>query len=266
MSILGNNLRKVIGIMGGMGPRAGLTLHQKLIDNLKIKQDQDHLPIIHTSFSSIITDRTNYILGKDIESPSIGASKCINIIDNSLLNYDIDEIIIGIPCNTFHSKPILDPFLFYLNNIPKNNFKFLDMIELTINYIKNNYDNQKIGLLSTYGTISSNVYLNEAKKNDIELIYLDPKFYNDLNEAIYNKEWGLKKKSYPFNHKANEIIINCINEYNKIGVNNIILGCTELPLAINDLTCDNINLIDPVDILSKHMIFNYYLDKDTILL
>ena len=94
MSILGNNLRKVIGIMGGMGPRAGLTLHQKLIDNLKIKQDQDHLPIIHTSFSSIITDRTNYILGKDIESPSIGASKCINIIDNSLLNYDIDEIII----------------------------------------------------------------------------------------------------------------------------------------------------------------------------
>ena len=37
MSILGNNLRKVIGIMGGMGPRAGLTLHQKLIDNLEVK-------------------------------------------------------------------------------------------------------------------------------------------------------------------------------------------------------------------------------------
>ena len=84
------------------------------------------------------------------------------IIDNSLLNNSIDEIIIGIPCNTFHSEPILEPFLFYLNNIPKNNFKFLNMIELTTNYIKNNHENQKIGLLSTYGTISSNVYLNEA--------------------------------------------------------------------------------------------------------
>ena len=32
MSILGNNIKKVIGIIGGMGPKAGLTLHNKLID------------------------------------------------------------------------------------------------------------------------------------------------------------------------------------------------------------------------------------------
>ena len=261
MSILGNNIKKVIGIIGGMGPRAGLTLHHKLIDNLKVRKDQDHLPILHTSFSSIISDRTDYILGKDTESPSIGAVKCLNAIDNSFVNNDIDEIIIGIPCNTFHSKPILDPFLFYLNNIPKNNFKFLNMIELTTNYIKNTCESEKVGILSTYGTISSNVY-----KKNFDLVYLKPKFYFELNEAIYNQEWGIKKKSNPIENKVNEIIIDCVNEYKKNGINNIILGCSEIPLVVDNLNIDNVNFIDPVDILSKHMIFNYYLENDVIYL
>ena len=264
MSILGNNIKKVIGIIGGMGPMAGLTLHQKLINNLKVKKDQNHLPILHISFSSIISDRTDYILGKNIINPSIGAIECIDTLDKSLINNNINEIIIGIPCNTFHSKPILDPFLFYLNNVPKNNFKFLNMVELTNNFITSNYKEKKIGLLSTKGTISSNVYLDQAKKNNIELVYLDYKIHSKINEAIYNEEWGIKKKSSPIDDKVNKIIIDCINEYKKNGVNNIILGCTELPLAINNLNINNVNFIDPVDILSKHMINNYFLDNEVI--
>ena len=46
------------------------------------------------------------------------------------------------------------------------------------------------------------------------------------------------------------------------GVNNIILGCTELPLIINNSNIDiNANFIDPVDILSEYMIFDYYYDE-----
>ncbi len=160
----GKNIKKMIGIIGGMGPSAGLTLHQKLIDNNEVKKDQDHIPILHTSFSSMITDRTDFILGKDIQNPMIGALKCIKIMENSLVDTDIDQIIVGIPCNTFHSEPILTPFLFYLNNIPECDFKFLNMIELTGNHINENYSYEKIGLLSTIGTITSNVYLEQAKK------------------------------------------------------------------------------------------------------
>ena len=75
---------------------------------------------------------------------------------------------------------------------------------------------------------------------------------------------GYKKKSNPIENKVNEIIIDCVNEYKKNGINNIILGCSELPLVVDNLNIDNVNLIDPVDILSKHMIFNYYLENDVI--
>ena len=264
MSIFKNNLKKIVGIIGGMGPRAGLTLHQKIIDNTKVIKDQDHIPIIHNSFSSLITDRTDYILGKDIETPSLGAMRCIDFIDNSINKTDVDEIIIGIPCNTFHSKPILDPFLFYLNNIPKKKFVFLNMIDLTINYIKNNYPDEKIGLLSTSGTISSNVYLNESKKNNIELVYLDHKINSKINDSIYNQEWGIKKSSNPIHNNVNDIILESINEYKKQNINTVILGCTELPLATNNLFIDEIYFIDPVDILSKNIIYNYYFNNTVI--
>ena len=50
----------MVGIIGGMGPSAGLTLHQKIIDNTKVKKDQDHIPVIHTSLSSIISEYEEY--------------------------------------------------------------------------------------------------------------------------------------------------------------------------------------------------------------
>lgn len=264
MYSLSKDIKKIVAIIGGMGPSAGLTLHQKLINNNETaKKDQDHIPILHTSFSSIITDRTDYIFGKDIQNPMIGALKCISVIENSLIDSNIKEVIVGIPCNTFHTYPILNPFLFYLNNIPICNFKFSNMVDLTGKFIKKNYQNEKVGLFSTIGTNTSNLYLDEAKKNNFELVYLSQKKNLKIDNIIYNKDWGIKKKNNPVDDKAIEIFNDCVNEYKKIGVNNIILGCSELPLIHNNSDIDDsINFIDPVDILSKQMILDYYDDNN----
>ncbi|RPI41687.1 MAG: aspartate racemase, partial [Bacteroidetes bacterium] len=55
----------MIGIVGGMGPYAGLDLLRKIYDNTLAGSDQEHLDTILISLSSRIPDRTEYLLGKE---------------------------------------------------------------------------------------------------------------------------------------------------------------------------------------------------------
>ena len=53
--------RKMIGVVGGMGPYAGLDLVRKIFDLTQANQDQDHVPLAMISVPHKITDRTNKI-------------------------------------------------------------------------------------------------------------------------------------------------------------------------------------------------------------
>ena len=54
--------KQVIGIVGGMGPVAGVDLASKVISQTMAASDQDHLPMVLYSFPDEIGDRTEYIL------------------------------------------------------------------------------------------------------------------------------------------------------------------------------------------------------------
>ena len=58
--------RPIIGILGGVGPMAGIIFHQKIIDKCVVSRDQQHLDVVHLSLSQYVGDRTEYIL--DMES------------------------------------------------------------------------------------------------------------------------------------------------------------------------------------------------------
>jgi aspartate racemase len=251
-------MNKVIGIIGGMGPKAGLTLHKRILDNtITNGLDQDHLPIIHISFSSLISDRTNFILKKTDDNPKTGAIECIKILNNSIKNLNCEKIIVGIPCNTFHSNIIFKDFS---NEVKRyENIILLNMVEEVKNYLlkKKIYN---AGLLSTSGVYYSNLYDNILNENKINIHKVDDNNQKMIQEAIYNKEWGIKAKSNPVTKKAKKIIFSKIDYFQKKGVTNIILGCTEIPLIFNDYHINkyNINFINPVDILSKEMIKQYF--------
>ena len=54
----------MIGIVGGIGPYAGLDLLKKVFDNTLANSDQEHLDTILLSMPSKIEDRTEYLIGK----------------------------------------------------------------------------------------------------------------------------------------------------------------------------------------------------------
>ena len=52
----------MIGIVGGVGPYAGLDLTKKIFDQTLAGSDQEHLPVILVSRPDEIADRTEYLL------------------------------------------------------------------------------------------------------------------------------------------------------------------------------------------------------------
>jgi hypothetical protein len=60
----------IIGIVGGVGPLAGLDLQAKIIAQTVAARDQDYLPVISVSWPGPIPDRTEYLLGRVADNPA----------------------------------------------------------------------------------------------------------------------------------------------------------------------------------------------------
>jgi len=66
-------MEKVIIIGGGVGPLAGVELHNKIIEyTLTDGTDQSHLKVYHLSCPSFIPDRTEFLLGNINTNPAQG--------------------------------------------------------------------------------------------------------------------------------------------------------------------------------------------------
>ena len=89
-----------IGVLGGVGPYAGLDLVQKIFNNTRAARDQEHLPVTLLSFPGDIADRIDFLVHGTGKNPGV-AIGCILI---RLANGG--ATVLGIPCNTAHSSSI----------------------------------------------------------------------------------------------------------------------------------------------------------------
>lgn len=55
---------KVIGVIGGMGPYAGLELVRHIFDQTIAASDQEHLPVVLFSMGDRVPDRSTFLFGK----------------------------------------------------------------------------------------------------------------------------------------------------------------------------------------------------------
>ena len=216
----------MIGILGGMGTQAGLDFCNKLAVLNRGKIDQDY-PLF------LLYNKSN-IPGRP-ESIGIQTSRLTNRFSNSknkkkyklvldsllkgcrLLKKDKCKFIV-IPCNTAHywyddlKKKIKLPII----NMPK---------EVYIHAKRTCKKNSPIGLLATEGTIMTGVY-NKFFNSRYKLIHPNKLIQkNSVNQAIKLVKMGNVKA-------AARKIKPAINFLIKKKCKKIILGCTELPIAI----------------------------------
>lgn len=239
----------MIGIVGGVGPYAGLDLAKNIFDNTIAQTDQDHLPLAMLSLSSTILDRTEYLLGQVDSNPGKAIAEVVLKLEK------MGCTVAGIPCNTAHAKDIFGLTNQILNK-ENSRIKLLSLIGETINAISNQYPKmKKIGVLSTTGTFQFGIYAEPLIENGLEPIVPDKKVQVEIvHPAIYDKEYGIKAKSSPVTERARKDLLNAIEILKESGAELIIKGCTEIALAITEQTVLGLPTIDPSIVLARSLI------------
>ena len=199
----------MIGILGGMGTQAGLDFCNKLAILNRGKSDQKYPMFILYNKSKIPKRPENLKKYYNVLKSLIEGCR--------LLQKNKCKFIV-MPCNTAHywrddlQKKIKIPIL----SMPK---------EVFLHTKRNCKRGSKIGMLCTEATLKTKVY-NRYFDNDFELVSpskpLQKKY---VNKAIKFVKMGKVKD-------AEKVIRPAINYLIKIKCKKIILGCTELPIAI----------------------------------
>lgn len=228
----------IIGIVGGMGPEAGVRLVQTITNLTDASADQDHLPLILMSFPGSITDRTAYLEGRNSINP---AGSIVNIIDKLA---DAGADIVGIACNTSHAPRIFEVIINMLG-AKKSPVQLLNMPFETCRFIQSEYSRaRRIGLMATNGTYHFGVYDTLLKQMGYEVVLPDPVFQNDvIHRMIYDPVVGLKANA---GYVTNEVKLwyrQALHFFEQQETDLVILGCTELS-ALNNNGNTDMTLVD----------------------
>ena len=199
----------MIGILGGMGTQAGLDFCNKLAKLNKGKNDQEYPLFILYNKSNIPGRPENLHRYNKVLKSLLNGCK---FLEKNKCKF------IVIPCNTAH--------YWYDDLQKKTRIPIISMPrEVYLNAIKKCKKNSKIGLLATEGTIKTGVYSKFFDKK-FKLIHPIKSIQSkNVNKAIKLVKMGKIKN-------AAKAIKPAVNFLIKMKCKKIILGCTELPIAI----------------------------------
>lgn len=236
---------KIIGIVGGMGPKAGLKLYDYIIRNTAAITDQQYFSTVLMSFSKEIVDRTLYLEGIEKINPAYNIAQIIRKL------HQVGANIIGIACNTSYSPKIYNVILDNIEDI-SNKLKLVNMPYETCKFLKENYPGHyRIGLVATNGTYKYGTYKDVLEEMGMELIIPDFKYQNNvIHDMIYNPKYGIKAQPNVISTQLINQIRNMLHYFENRKVDALILGCTELSLLKNLNLFKDIAVIDSTSCLA----------------
>lgn len=246
----------LIGILGGMGPQAGLDLADKLITATATQSDQDHIPFILFSLPGEIPDRTTFLLGRSESNPAYA------IADQFEKMSAMGITIAVMACNTAHAGPIFDLALALLRE-KGIKLRILHMVKETVSHIRENFPGiQRVGILATLGTYQAHLYDQALEDQGLEAVIPDPATQeSDIHAALYAPSIGIKTVPGDVTEEASRRVRSAIEHVVGLGAEAVILGCTELPLAVRENQIAGVPILDPARIMAEKLILATYPDK-----
>jgi aspartate racemase len=217
--------KKLLGIIGGMGPEATSVFFNKIINHTEARIDQEHIPAIIYN-NTQIPNRVLWYYGK-------GESPVPYIVESMKKLESIGVDLFAIPCNTAH---------IWFDEIKESiDEDILNMITLTVKTFSK-FDS--VGLLATTATVESGLYEKPLRDKGIEV-------FLPSNQEKVMKQVKLIKSGQIL--EAKKELLSIASELIDRGSKLLLAGCTEIPLAINarDLP---VPLVDPMEIMAKEAI------------
>ncbi|MDA3815494.1 MAG: amino acid racemase, partial [Patescibacteria group bacterium] len=228
----------MIGILGGMGPAASASVYEKIIElaqkNYKAEQDTDYPPMMLYNLPLMGFDETGFI------EPALVKKQLIEGV-KKLEKAGSNFVIIA--CNTVH---------FFYDDIQKA--VNVPVINLLGKAVARAHESgfKKIGLLSSESTKKLHLYRNIATENNIKIIETTNKeqeLVNDVILKVMSGDEGLAEK---------KILKRIIKRMKSVGAEAIVLGCTELPIALNKKDIVPFPLFDTISIAAEEALKKSY--------
>lgn len=227
---------KKIGIIGGVGPQSTNYIYNKIISYAQKKyhaKNNDDFPeiIIHSvPIPDFISNVENIPFAQKM------LISCTELLTKAGCT------IISIGSNTVH---ILKDELQKTTHVP-----FLSMIDLVAQKCTaRKY--MKVALLGSPILMKSGLYQREFEKNGVHLLIPNEDQFHILDHMIRSVLAGKKE------HEMKDQYVQLMNTLYDKGAETIILGCTELPLAINYEALGN-RTINSDEVLADGLVDYYY--------
>ena len=218
--------RKLLGIIGGLGPASSAYFYELITEHTKVSRDQDHIDIILSSRATT-PDRTDFILGRSDQSPlpaMIADAKSLEV-------YGATAIVI--PCNTAH---------YFIDEVRRAvHVPMPSIIEETVRHIRA-CGFRKAAILATEGTIVSGSYQRTCDEFCIGCAVPDREGTRRLMDIIYGE---VKRGTVPPPSELYEIL----DPMFESGCDCAVLGCTELSLIGRQMTGDE-RVVDSLTVLA----------------
>jgi aspartate racemase len=200
-------MKKMLGVLGGMGPLATVDFLQKLIEETPARVDQEHIPVIAYSVPQI-PDRPPAIIGT-------GESPLPDMLEGVLTLKRAGATIVAIACNTAH--------FWYDDLVAQGGLPILHMADAACAALSGI---QRVGLLATQGTVAAGFYQSRLKTRGIEcLLSSDDEQHTLVLPAIECVKRADLVQAHALATRAAQHLLDR-------GAQAIIMGCTEIPLAL----------------------------------
>jgi len=231
---MGGGVRKVIGIIGGMGVESTADLYLRIVALTPVRVEQDHLHVIVDS-NPAIPDRTRAIL-EGGESPLPELLKSVARLEAAGVD------LIGMACNTAH---YWHGDLEAAARVP-----VLNMVELAAaDAARQTKPEEAVGVLATSGTIRSGLYEKALAKAGRKVVAPDEGDQARLMECIYGAR-GIKLGHVEENRSRIEAIWGRLA---KRGAAVAIAGCTEVMLPFRGGK-STVPFVDPISVLAGKLV------------
>ncbi len=211
--------RKILGILGGMGPLATSYFFQEILRWTDAKKDWEHLRIIIDNNVDIPSRTRALLYGEESPVESMRQA-CFNLMEMGC-EY------IAVPCNSAHS--------FFDEVVRDNEMPWVNMIKVISDTLTKH---KNVLVLGGYSVISRKIYDK----------YLANTIYLQDNDLVYGIIEDIK-----VNNINTDKLFQLYDEINKLDVGCVLLACTELPILLKPehVVC---KMIDGNEIYIKKLI------------
>ena len=222
-----------IGIVGGMGPLAGVYFQQLIIAATPAQRDQDHFQVVCFT-NPHVPERMRSLA----EDGGRRYAEAVRASARLLVDAGVSHIVI--PCNTAHAR---------LAEIQRGvGVPIVNMVELALRaLVAEHGQGQRVGLLATVGTIEQRVYQDGLPGAAIEWVLPDGGDQRRVSEAIL----AVKVNEGP---RVEPILLAVTRTLVERGARVVLVGCTELSMCLDAMRPAGVALVDPMRILAEHLV------------